>query len=160
MIPWSHFPLVLRRKFLLTMLAGAASVSISGMIYFTTKDRTLLTLGGVLFCICLVSCKEIWSAAARKNYEVVEGVCSGISAPMLRRYCRVQLADTQGAEITLLLPKSVKLKVGGPYRFYFQEGSRPAIGNDYLDAALSTNSLLGYEEYQTASEDSSSPSDA
>lgn len=31
------------------------------------------------------------------------------------------------------------------YRFYFQKGSRPAVGNDYLDAALSTNSFLGYE---------------
>ena len=37
------------------------------------------------------------------------------------------------------------LKIGEPYRFYFQKGSRPVVGNDYLDAALSTNSFLGYE---------------
>ena len=28
---------------------------------------------------------------------------------------------------------------------YFQKGARPTVGNDYLDAALSTNSFLGYE---------------
>ena len=50
-----------------------------------------------------------------------------------------------GMEITLLLSKSARLKIGAPYRFYFQKGARPAVGNDYLDAALSTNSFLGYE---------------
>lgn len=55
------------------------------------------------------------------------------------------LIDSHGIEITLLLSKSALLKIGEPYRFYFQKGSRPVVGNDYLDAALSTNSFLGYE---------------
>lgn len=54
-----------------------------------------------------------------------------------------KLAD--GMEITLLLSKSTWLKIGAPYRFYFQKGTRPTVGNDYLDAALLTNSFLGYE---------------
>ena len=53
--------------------------------------------------------------------------------------------DSHGIEVTLLLSKSALLKIGEPYRFYFQKGARPAVGNDYLDAALSTNSFLGYE---------------
>ena len=64
---------------------------------------------------------------------------------MLRRYRKVHLIDSHGIEITLLLSKSALLKIGEPYRFYFQKGARPAVGNDYLDAALSTNSFLGYE---------------
>ena len=85
------------------------------------------------------------ATAAHKNYEVVEGICAGISTPMLRRYRKVHLIDSHGIEITLLLSKSALLKIGEPYRFYFQKGSRPVVGNDYLDAALSTNSFLGYE---------------
>lgn len=53
--------------------------------------------------------------------------------------------NEQGAERTLLLSKSAKFQIGARYRFYFQTGSRPVVGNDYLDAALSTNSFLGYE---------------
>ena len=58
---------------------------------------------------------------------------------------KIQLIDEQGAERTLLLSKTAKFQIGARYRFYFQKGSRPAVGNDYLDAALSTNSFLGYE---------------
>jgi len=102
-------------------------------------------LGIVVLCACLISCRGIWATAAHKNYEVVEGICAGISTPMLRRYRKVHLIDSHGIEITLLLSKSALLKIGEPYRFYFQKGSRPVVGNDYLDAALSTNSFLGYE---------------
>ena len=45
----------------------------------------------------------------------------------------------------MLLSKTAKFQIGARYRFYFQKGSRPAIGNDYLDATLSTNNFLGYE---------------
>ena len=88
---------------------------------------------------------EILATATHKNYEVVEGICAGISTPMFRRYRKVHLIDSHGIEISLLLSKSARLKIGAPYRFYFQKGARPAVGNDYLDAALSTNSFLGYE---------------
>ena len=55
--------------------------------------------------------------------------------------------------LTLLLSKSARLKIGAPYRFYFQKGARPAVGNEYLDAALSTNNFLGYEENNGANKD-------
>ena len=69
---------------------------------------------------------------------------------MLHRYRKIQLIDEQGAERTLLLSKTAKFQIGVRYRFYFQKGSRPAVGNDYLDAALSTNSFLGYEALDDA----------
>lgn len=93
------------------------------------------------------------ATATHKNYEVVEGICAGISTPMLRRYRKVHLIDSHGTEITLLLSKSARLKIGSPYRFYFQKGARPAVGNEYLDAALSTNNFLGYEENNGANKD-------
>lgn len=117
---WTLFPTVLQRKFLLTLLAGIASAGISVIICVATKDHILLALGIIV-------------------------LCAGISTPMLRRYRKVHLIDSHGVEITLLLSKSARLKIGEPYRFYFQKGARPTVGNDYLDAALSTNSFLGYE---------------
>ena len=131
---WSQFPFVLRRKILLTFLAGIASIAVSLVIFTVAADRILLVLGS-----------SLWRTAARDRYEVVEGICASVSTPMLRRYRKIQLIDEQGAERTLLLSKTAKFQIGARYRFYFQKGSRPAVGNDYLDAALSTNSFLGYE---------------
>ena len=150
---WTLFPTVLQRKFLLTLLAGIASAGISAIICVATKDHILLSLGIIVLCACLISCRGIWATATHKNYEVVEGICAGISTPMLRRYRKVHLIDSHGTEITLLLSKSARLKIGLPYRFYFQKGARPAVGNEYLDAALSTNNFLGYEENNGANKD-------
>lgn len=142
---WSQMPFVLRRKILLTYLAGIASIAVSLVIFIATADRILLALGGIIFVASLVLGKSLWSIAARGQYEVVEGTCTGVSTPMLRRYRKIQLMDELGAERTLLLSKTAKFQIGSRYRFYFQKGSRPVVGNDYLDATLSTNSFLGYE---------------
>ena len=147
---WILFPTVLQRKFLLTLLAGIASAGISAIICVATKDHILLSLGIIVLCACLISCRGIWATATHKNYEVVEGICAGISTPMLRRYRKVHLIDSHGTEITLLLSKSARLKIGSPY---LQKGARPAVGNEYLDAALSTNNFLGYEENNGANKD-------
>lgn len=142
---WSQFPFVLRRKILLTYLAGIASIAVSLVIFIATADHILLALGGIIFVASLVLGKSLWSIAARGQYEVVEGICTGVSTPMLRRYRKIHLMDELGTERTLLLSKTAKFQIGARYRFYFQKGSRPAIGNDYLDATLSTNNFLGYE---------------
>ena len=136
---WTQFPFVLRRKILLTFLAGIASIAVSLVIFTVAADRILLVLGS-----------SLWRTVARGRYEVVEGICAGVSTPMLRRYRKIQLIDEQGTERTLLLSKTAKFQIGARYRFYFQKGSRPAVGNDYLDAALSTNSFLGYEVLEDA----------
>lgn len=107
---WTLFPTVLQRKFLLTLLAGIASAGISVIICVATKDHILLALGIVVLCACLISCRGIWATATHKNYEVVEGICAGISTPMLRHYRKVHLIDSHGIEITLLLSKSAWLK--------------------------------------------------
>ena len=142
---WNQFPFVLRRKILLTFLAGLASIALSLIIFIITTDHILLVLGSIIFLASLVLVRSLWSTIARGQYEIVEGVCSSVVSPMMRQYRKIQLIDEQGAERTLLLSKSAKFQIGARYRFYFQKGSRPAVGNDYLDAALSTNSFLGYE---------------
>lgn len=142
---WNQFPFVLRHKILLTFLAGTASIAVSLVIFAVTADHILLALGGIIFAASLVLGKSLWGTAARSQYEVVEGVCTSVSTPMLRRYRKVYLTDELGAKRTLLINKSSKFQIGAHYRFYFQKSSQPIIGNDYLDAALSTNNFLGCE---------------
>ena len=42
---WNQFPFVLRRKILLTFLAGLASIALSLIIFIITTDHILLVLG-------------------------------------------------------------------------------------------------------------------
>ena len=143
---WKQSPPVLQRKCLLTFLVGIISMVIGIVVYLSADDRILLIMSGVILCVSLIYCKNIFELAVHRRYEIVEGICTGISTPMLRRYRKIQLMDEKGAVSTLLLSKSGKFRIGSRYRFYFQKDNQPAIGNDYLDAALSTNSFLGYEE--------------
>ena len=71
---WDQFPFVLRRKILLTALAGLASLAVSLVIFTATTDHILLALGGIIFIASLVLSGSLWSTAACGRYEVVEGV--------------------------------------------------------------------------------------
>ena len=101
---WTLFPTILQRKFLLTLLAGIASAGISAIICVATKDHILLALGIVVLCACLISCRGIWATATHKNYEVVEGICAGISTPMLRHYRKVHLMPCGKTSVKPLPP--------------------------------------------------------
>lgn len=79
---WSQFPFVLRRKILLTFLAGVASIAVSLVIFTVAADRILLVLGGFIFAASLVLGISLWNTAARGRYEVVEGICAGVSTPI------------------------------------------------------------------------------
>ena len=131
---WIVLAFVLRLMFLLSFLAGLASIALSLIIFIITTDHILLVLGSIIFLASLVLVRSLWSTIAQGQYEIVEGVCSSVISPVIRRYRKIQLIDGQGAERTLLLSKSAK----------FQIGARHVFGNEYWDAALSTNSLLGF----------------
>ena len=126
---WNQFPFVLRRKILLTFLAGLASIALSLIIFIITTDHILLVLGSIIFLASLVLVRSLWSTIARGQYEIVEGVCSSVVSPMMRQYRKIQLIDEQGAERTLLLSKSAKFQIGARYRFYFQSSNHPTVGN-------------------------------
>ena len=114
---WNQFPFVLRRKILLTFLAGLASIALSLIIFIITTDHILLVLGSIIFLASLVLVRSLWSTTARGQYEIVEGVCSSVISPVIRRYRKIQLIDGQGAERTLLLSKSAKFQIGAVSTF-------------------------------------------
>lgn len=143
---WRAFPFVLQRRIFFTLLTGAGSVVVSTVICIISQDRILLGLSGLIFFCCLLRSKSLWTSASQNRYEVIKGTCTGITAPKLGKYRKIELIDEHGTEITLLLSKEIKVKIGTQYCFYFQNDHRFPTGNEYLDASLSTNSFLGCEE--------------
>lgn len=120
------------------------------VIFLIANDLIIIVLGGLLFICCVFRSKSIWTLISNDRYEMVEGVCSGVTSPPFRRYRKIHLLDGNGAEFTLLLDRNARFHIGTPYRFYFQKDALPLVGNPYLDASLSTNTFLGYEEIQVS----------
>lgn len=139
-------PLVLRGKAVLTFFTGVGIGMAATIIYAVSKDRTMLTLGGILFLWCLLKGWMLWRNISAGHYESITGICTSVSQPPFHRYKKVFLTLEDGQETTLLLGTQTKVKPDTWYRFYFRGGSSPRLGNDYLDAALSTNVFLGFEE--------------
>ncbi|WP_148509861.1 hypothetical protein [Hungatella hathewayi] len=146
---WNESPAILKRRFLLTLLAGVGTAGVSLISFIAAGDRILLMLGGVLTVFCTIRSGSIWRLMSNGGYETAEGVCTGITSPPFRRYRKIHLLDENETEFTILLDRNTRLAIGTSYRFYFQKNARPLMGNAYLDTSLSTAAFLGYEEIRT-----------
>ena len=142
---WLNTPFTLRLKVFLILLMGISSLIIAAIVFFLSHDRLLLILSGIIFGCCLFRSTGLLIVLLRGDYETIMGICTAVSSQPLRRYHKIELTDSQGAAIILLLGKQVKIKPGGYYCFYFRKASRPSLGSEYLDASLSTDLFLGYD---------------
>lgn len=145
MEPWLKTPFTLRLKVFLILLMGICSLLIAAIVFFISHDRLLLILSGIIFCCCLFGSMDLLIVILRGDYETVTGVCTAVTSQPFRRYHKIELTDSRGQAIILLLGKQVKIKQGGYYHFYFRKTSRPSLGSEYLDASLSTDLFLGYD---------------
>lgn len=143
---WRNCPFVLQRRFCFTLVSGVGSLAISFIIYLISSDRILLGLGSAIFIFCLFRVSTLWHIVSFNDYEIIDGVCIGVASPPLRKYRRIKVMNETGEEITLLLNKQARINIGMRYRFYFQNCSKPVVGNEYLDMSLAANTFLGYEE--------------
>ena len=144
---WIHSPPILQRKVLLTLLLGIGSISIGAVMFYLSRDRTLLVLSILILLGCTFRSARLLQVILREDYDIIAGTCTNISAVPFRKYRKINLLDQAGNEIKLLLGKQQPVKPGSSYRFYFQRNGPAPSGNDYLDAMLSTNLFLGYEEW-------------
>lgn len=144
---WLHSPPLLQRKVLFTLFLGVGTISIAGVMFFLSKDYTLLLLSICILIGCIIRSISLFWVIVRGNYETVMGICTNIIAVPFYSYRRIILQDDAGNTTTLLLGKQHQIKPGASYRFYFQRNKAAPVGNDYLDAMLSTNTFLGYEEW-------------
>ncbi|MCM1526232.1 MAG: hypothetical protein NC091_03205 [Bacteroides sp.] len=139
-------PPVLRGKAVLTVITGAGVGMVAIIAFAVSKDRTMLTLGGILFLWCLLRGGMLWQGVSAGHYECITGICTSVSRQPFRRYKKVHLTLEDGNETALLLGMQERIRPDTWYRFYFRNSSAPRLGNDYLDAALSINVFLGFEE--------------
>ncbi len=142
---WLNAPFTLRLKVFLILLTGIGSLSVAAIVFFISHDRLLLVLSGFIFVCCLFRSSGLLVLLLRGDYETVTGICTAVSSQPLRRYHKIELTDSRGNAVILLLGKQVKIKQGGYYRFYFRKAPRPFLGSEYLDASLSTDLFLGYD---------------
>lgn len=144
---WLQSPPLLQRKVLFTLLLGLGNISIAGVMFFLSKDHTLLLLSIFILAGCIIRSIRLFLVIVRNHYDTLTGTCIDIIAVPFHKYRKIILLDNDGNTTTLLLGKPCQIKPGASYRFYFQRNETAPVGNDYLDTLLSTNTFLGYEEW-------------
>ena len=126
-------------------------------MFFLSKDYTLLILSIFILIGCIIRSITLFLIIAQTKYDTVTGTCTGILAVPFRRYRKVFLVNDAGDATTLLLGKDCLIKPGTSYRFYFKRNGAVPIGIDYLDAMISANTFLGYEEWYPEVSDENAP---
>lgn len=109
---WINAPFTLRIKVVITLLTGIGSLILAAILFPVSHDRILIILSGMIFGFCLCRSIDILLLILRGSYEAITGTCTAVSPQPLRRYRKIALVDTHGAEIILLLGKQLKIKPG------------------------------------------------
>lgn len=138
-------PLPLRRKLLLTALAGAAFFLVGLAAIFFSLDTVTALLSGILDIGLAFKTAELYRLIITGHYTDIDGICIAITQTPLRKYRNVRIIDSQERERTLVLPRQDKIEVGRRYRFYFKSSERIRTGSSLLDTALPTDGFLGLE---------------
>lgn len=142
---WTSIPAPLKRKTVLTALLGMACLLVGIAFIIFAKDAMMLFLSIAVCVFSLYKAFSMYRIGAKKEYEVVEGICSSIVPKLMPKYRKIKITDDEGNEMTLLLGKQSKVNIGDRYRFYFKKTTRVTLGNEYFDSALSSDCFLGYE---------------
>lgn len=138
-------PLPLRRKLLLTALAGAAFFLVGLAAIFFSLDTVTALLSGILAIGLAFKTAELYRLIITGHYTDIDGICIAITQTPLRKYRNVRIIDSQERERTLVLPRQDKIEVGRRYRFYFKSPAQVQTGSSFIDESLPTDGFLGLE---------------
>ena len=139
-------PAPIRQKLILTTVVGIVCMLTGLAMFIFAKDQIMLLLSASVCVLCIAKTYSLFRLAIKKEYETVEGTCVGISPKPMRKYRKIRIMDDEGNESAVLLNKQSKVKIGYRYRFFFKQTQRFSLGSEYLDAAMSSDHFLGYEE--------------
>ena len=145
---WKRFPVVFRRKILLTALTGIGCGTVAAVVFFVSNDRTMMMLGAIILLMCAYKTISFWNCAAGEHYHVLSGHCHIPKSYSPLRIRKVILTDSNGVETTLLLDRKAGIKDGLYYRLYFQGALPEKTGNERLDAAMRSDALIGLEQIE------------
>ena len=141
-----QWPASLFRRWVLTIALGFAFLGIGTAVWLALNDRVLLMLSIVMFVLTLGKAVMMFRSIALGRYETVEGVCVQISSLPFQKCRKVKLLDADGNERSVLIDKQTRLRIGGRYRFYFQERRSTAIPDSLMRSSLASGNLLGVED--------------
>lgn len=139
-------PLPLKKKLLLTVLVEAAFFFTGLAAILFSRDTVTVLLSGILAAGSACKAVALYRLIAAARYIVMDGVCTAIMQTPLRKYRNVRIIDSQGYEMTLVLPKQDRVEIGCRYRFYFKFSEHIRTGSSLLDTSLPTDGFLGLEE--------------
>ena len=139
-------PKALFQKLMFTALIGAGCLIVGLAYYIFSRDNITLALSFLVLTFSMIRSAGLYHIISEKRYDIIDGICVGIKPKPLSKHYTVKIIDDTGVETSLRLGKQTKLKIGFRYRFYFKQGQQLSVGSKYLDAALSSDHFLGFEE--------------
>lgn len=143
-------PAVILRQSVFT--GGFALIcAVTGIATGCSGDKSLMSLSLLVAGGCLYRVVANCMAARNGRLLVLEGSCTGVSAAF-RRFKEITLEDEEGNEHKLRLQKSVRIKPGEKYRFYFRDTGASRVGIEYVDTLLSVGNYLGVEDWHSKSD--------
>ena len=96
-------PLPLRRKLLLTALAGAAFFLVGLAAILFSLDTVTALLSGILAIGLAFKTAELYRLIIAGHYTTVDGTCIAITQTPFRKYRNIRIIDSQERERTLVL---------------------------------------------------------
>ena len=140
------FPKVLYNRMANTVYVGLGCFIMGTAYYFYAHDRITVFLSGAVLLFSLWRAYDIYLNMSKEKYEVVEGICVGVSAKPLSKYNKVRFMNQDGIESTVHLGKQIKMKIGFQYRLFFSQREYVSTGSMRLDTALLSGNFFGLEE--------------
>lgn len=140
-------PKPLQHRLVLTFLVGTGCF-FTGLVFFLhERDLSFFILSILLFVGFATKAILLGLQIKRKNYFVLEGICTDVRLKLFRNNYDIVLTDQDGIEHIFQISKDHKIHSGASYRLYFKTSdSIPSGQNPLLTKAVLTDNLLGVEE--------------
>lgn len=118
-----------------------------GIVYgIITKDRLLIIMSAVIFCINLYKVIELRKIEKDKKYVSLAGKCIGGEYKIVGRYRTFQIQNGDDV-FEISVPKSVKLKRNEEYNLFFKKTfSEANIYGSWLKNKILSENFLGFEK--------------
>lgn len=123
MMHYRDWPVVLKRKWIMTGAMGLLFLLVGGIIYLTLNDRTLLFISAALVLCTSLRCATLYRTISTGNYEITEGLCIEIGKAGLHQQREVRLLEADGNECAIMLDKRTPVRIGNYYRVYYESCS-------------------------------------
>ncbi len=137
-------------RLVLIFLIGTGCFSIGFLLFFLNQDRILLSLSILLLLFSIIRGLVFYRFLQKKEYLILEGICTAITPRPFSRSLRITLLDKEGNTSEVTLPRKSAPQTGLAYRIYLKK-SDFSTENRFLSRFSSSDAFLGMEELVDAS---------